>query len=240
MCNSATATSSKSEVLLIIPAFNEEDSIVDTVERVVSFGYDYVVINDGSKDRTLEICESKGFNVVDLPRNLGIGGAVQTGYKYAKRHGYSIAVQFDGDGQHDIAYVDRIVNAVRGGVDLAIGSRFIGNESQFQSTNMRRLGIKWLSFWMRLFTGSRHSDPTSGFRAAGTRAIDLFCGFYPTDYPEPESIVKACKLGLRVVDVPVSMNERIGGSSSINAFASVYYMIKVTLAIFIIGLQGGR
>ena len=136
---------SKSRVLVIIPAYNEEDNIVATVQSVVDCGYDYVVVNDGSTDDTLQICKDNGINVLDLPQNLGIGGAVQAGHKYAQRFGYDIDVQVDGDGQHDPSYIPHLIKEIANGSDLVIGSRFLEKTDGFQSTFMRRLGIKWLS-----------------------------------------------------------------------------------------------
>ena len=166
---------------------------------------------------------------------MGIGGAVQAGHKFALERGYDVDVQFDGDGQHEVSCIPDLIQAVTDGADLAIGSRFIGNENEFKSTFMRRLGIRWLSGVIRLF-GGRVSDPTSGFRACGKSAIELFSREYPIDYPEPESIVAAIKCGFHVEECPVIMHERQGGESSIKALSSMYYMIKVTLAIIILGV----
>lgn len=221
------------KVLIVIPAYNEADNILNTVRGVVEHGYDYIVVNDGSRDATLDVCRSNGLNVLDLPMNLGIGGAVQAGHKYAQRFGYDIDIQLDGDGQHDPAYLDALVREVASGADLVIGSRFLEKTDGFQSTFMRRVGITWLSAMLKLCTGRRVSDPTSGFRACGCRAIDLFCASYPVDYPEPESIAVAIKSGLSVKEVSVEMRERQGGTSSIGGLSSVYYMIKVSLAILI-------
>ena len=202
--------------LVIIPAFNEEANILDTVSSVEEAGYDYVVINDGSTDDTLRVCRDAGVNVLDLPQNLGIGGAVQAGHKYAKRFGYDVDIQVDGDGQHDAHYISRLLDEINNGSDLVIGSRFLEESEGFKSTFLRRLGIRWLSAVIHLTTRVRVSDPTSGFRACGSKAIDL-------------AMVK----GLRVTEVPVVMKERQGGKSSISGFSSIYYMIKVTLAIII-------
>ncbi|VWL91011.1 Polyprenol monophosphomannose synthase [Collinsella intestinalis] len=221
------------KVLIVIPAYNEADNILNTVSGVVEHGFDYVVVNDGSRDTTLDVCRSNGLNVLDLPMNLGIGGAVQAGHKYAQRFGYDIDIQLDGDGQHDPAYLDALVHEVVSGADLVIGSRFLEKTDGFQSTFMRRVGITWLSAILKLCTGRHVSDPTSGFRACGRRAIDLFCASYPVDYPEPESIAVAIKSGLSVKEVSVEMRERQGGTSSIGGLSSVYYMIKVSLAILI-------
>ena len=221
------------KVLIVIPAYNEADNILNTVSGVVEHGFDYVVVNDGSRDTTLDVCRSNGLNVLDLPMNLGIGGAVQAGHKYAQRFGYDIDIQLDGDGQHDPAYLDALVHEVVSGADLVIGSRFLEKTDGFQSTFMRRVGITWLSAILKLCTGRHVSDPPSGFRACGRRAIDLFCASYPVDYPEPESIAVAIKSGLSVKEVSVEMRERQGGTSSIGGLSSVYYMIKVSLAILI-------
>lgn len=209
------------KVLIVIPAYNEADNILNTVSGVVEHGFDYVVVNDGSRDTTLDVCRSNGLNVLDLPMNLGIGGAVQAGHKYAQRFGYDIDIQLDGDGQHDPAYLDALVHEVVSGADLVIGSRFLEKTDGFQSTFMRRVGITWLSAILKLCTGRHVSDPTSGFRACGRRAIDLFCASYPVDYPEPESIAVAIKSGLSVKEVSVEMRERQGGTSSIGGLSSV-------------------
>ena len=223
--------------LIIIPAYNEEASIASVVHNVIEAGYDYLVINDGSKDRTLDICREYGFNVLNLPRNLGIGGAVQAGHLYALQHGYDIDIQFDGDGQHDAAYLSSLVSAIEQGADIAIGSRYLRENNGFKSTFMRRIGIKWLSFWIHLFSRHTVTDATSGFLACGYRAIKLFSTIYPYDYPEPESIVTALCHSLNVAEVPVVMHERQGGQSSISPLKGAYYMIKVTLAIAISALS---
>ena len=224
-------------VLIIIPAYNEADSIEYAVQKVIEQGFDYLVVNDGSQDETLAICQSNGYNVLNLPRNLGIGGAVQAGHMYAFEHGYDIDIQFDGDGQHDAAYLNALVDSIARGADIAIGSRYLEDTDGFKSTFMRRVGIAWLSAWIRLFRNTRITDPTSGFRACGKRAIELFCSTYPYDYPEPESIVTALGHGLTVNEVPVVMHERQGGQSSISPLKGAYYMIKVTLAIAISALS---
>ena len=230
----------QSRVLVIIPAYNESEAILDTVNDVIATGFDYVVVNDGSTDATLDICRSNHVNVLNLPQNLGIGGAVQAGHKYAKKFGYEIDIQVDGDGQHDPSYIAALVDQVDAGSDLVVGSRFLEKTEGFQSTAMRRLGIAWLSGVIRALTHRTVTDPTSGFRACGPRAINLFCEDYPTDYPEPDSIVTALSRGLVVSEVPVCMRERQGGMSSISGFSSVYYMIKVTLAILISAFSKSR
>lgn len=221
--------------LIIIPAYNESANIKDTVENIITTvpDFDYVVINDHSKDNTLEILRENHFNYVNLPVNLGIGGAVQTGYKYALANGYDAAVQVDADGQHDVSYLENLVTKMeKEQADMVIGSRFINNEG-FQSTFMRRIGISYFTRMIRHLTGHIITDPTSGFRLANRKVIKLFAETYPTDYPEPESIVYLLKRKMKVVEEPVVMKERQGGVSSIRMSSSVYYMVKVTLAILI-------
>lgn len=227
-------------VLIVIPAYNEESAIAQVVQTVRSAGYDYVVVNDGSTDGTLAVCRAQGINVLDLPQNLGIGGAVQAGHLYALENGYDVDIQVDGDGQHDISCVPALLERISDGADLVVGSRFIEPIEGFKSTAARRAGIRWLSGCIRLVTGLTVNDVTSGFRASGRAAIELFARRYPVDYPEPESLVMVHNAGLRIDEVPVVMHERQGGVSSIHAFSAVYYMIKVTLAILIEGVAGKR
>jgi glycosyltransferase involved in cell wall biosynthesis len=230
------------KTLIIIPAYNEEANISSVAETVIGAGYDYVIVNDGSKDATVDICRQNGFNVLNLSENLGIGGAIQAGHRYALAHGYDVDIQFDGDGQHDIAFVPALLSAIESGADLVVGSRFVEETDGFKSTIMRRVGIKWLEFWIKLFSGCKITDSTSGFRACNRTAIELFCDYYPSDYPEPESAAYAHIRGLKVQEVPVVMHERAGGVSSIGKLSSVYYMLKVSLAIAIlrIGRSGRR
>lgn len=221
--------------LIIIPAYNESANIKNTVENIKHIvpDFDYVVINDHSTDSTLSILEENHFNFVNLPINLGIGGAVQTGYKYAHENDYDIAVQVDGDGQHDVSYLhDLSETLIKDNADMVIGSRFIKSEG-FQSTFMRRVGIAYFTKLIRRLTGHTITDPTSGFRMANRKVISIFAKEYPRDYPEPESIVTLLKAGFKVEEVPVKMKERQGGVSSIHIGNSAYYMIKVTLAIWI-------
>lgn len=221
--------------LVILPAYNEGNNIKNTVEDIISCapGYDYVVINDCSTDNTAEVCEENHIPYIDLPVNLGIGGAVQTGYRYASEHGYEIAVQLDGDGQHDASFIREMEKELlRKQADMVIGSRFIKKEG-FQSSRLRRLGIAFFSRLIRLCTGTRIADPTSGFRMVGKELIDSFAKEYPRDYPEPESIVSVIRQKKKIVEIPVIMRERQGGISSISLFKSVYYMVKVTLAILV-------
>lgn len=226
------------KVLVIIPAYNEEKNILKAVNEIKKIDLkkdyiDYVVINDGSKDNTKKVCKENNISVINLPFNLGIGGAVQTGYKYALYNDYDIAVQFDGDCQHDSSYIKDLVSEIKNGNDLVIGSRFIKNLSKFKSTKMRRVGIKFLSLLIKIFTGKKIYDPTSGFRACNKKVIKMFALNYPNDYPEPDTIVSVIKKGYKVSEIPVMMNERKNGKSSISFLNSIYYMIKVSLAIII-------
>lgn len=221
--------------LIIIPAFNEESNIEKTVTAIQknAQGFDYVIINDCSTDRTKQICAEKGYNVVNLPINLGIGGAVQTGYKYALERDYDVVVQVDGDGQHDPEFLNEMADyLMENELDMVIGSRFIEKEG-FQSSKLRRVGIVFFSKLIKLLTGTLITDPTSGLRMIGRNAMALFAADYPRDYPEPESVVAVIRRNMKVKEIPVVMKERQGGVSSISLKKSVYYMIKVTLAILI-------
>lgn len=221
--------------IVIIPAYNESASIVNTIKDIEenSEGFDYIIINDRSTDNTLDICRKNKLNVLDLPLNLGIGGAVQTGYWYAYENGYDIAVQFDGDGQHDAKYLNQMADyLIENKLDMVIGSRFITNEG-FQSSGARRLGIKYFTFLIQLLTGKKITDPTSGYRMCSKEVIKFFSNQYPKDYPEPETVVALIRRGRKVDEMPVVMRAREGGISSISPKKSIYYMFKVTLAIFI-------
>lgn len=231
-------------VLIIIPAYNEETNILKTVNSVIEyrkncdFQLDYIVINDGSTDNTYQICKDNNIKCINLIQNLGIGGAVQTGYIYANIKDYDIAVQFDGDGQHDISSLGGLIKPIADNEsDFVVGSRFLSKASGFKSTFMRRVGIKWLSFLIKILTGKRIFDVTSGFRAAGKKAIRLLSREYPIDYPEPESIVFLLNNSITVSEVQVNMFEREGGTSSIHSWKTVYYMIKVSLSILCAKLQ---
>lgn len=229
------------KVLLIIPAYNEAENIERVVDNIIENypQYDYIVINDGSKDNTRDVCKARGYQFLNLSVNLGIGGAVQTGYKYAKDKGYEIAVQIDGDGQHDIAYLEKMLPYLENQeADVVIGSRFIDKEG-FQSSAARRTGIKILSSLIFLCTGCRVKDVTSGFRAVNQTYIKIYAENYPNDYPEPEAIVSAVMHGGVIKECPVVMRERENGTSSINFVKSIYYMIKVTLAILVCRISFG-
>ena len=234
------------KVLLIIPAYNEQENIKDTVKKIEEFSHeiDYIVINDGSTDQTETILTENHINHIKLVHNLGIGGAVQTGYKYAYENGYDIAIQFDGDGQHDVNYVPQICEPlINGQADMCIGTRYLDKSaSKFQSTFMRRLGSRFISFMIKCLCKQKITDPTSGFRAADKSIIEEFAKEYPTDYPEPESTVCMLKKGYKVTEVPVNMKERVAGKSFVSPWTSIDYMIKVSLAIFIdsIGIKKER
>lgn len=223
------------KILVLVPCYNEEENIVATIERLKATcpGVDFLVINDCSTDSSPALLKNHGYPYLDLPINLGIGGGVQCGYQYARDNGYDVAVQMDGDGQHDPRYLFHVVDPVlQGQYDMCIGSRFIQKEG-FQTSFMRRVGIRFLSGLIRLLCGKQVLDVTSGFRAANRRMIEYFSRHYASDYPEPEAILSASLSGFRVGEVPVVMQERQGGMSSISTFKSAYYMIKVSLALII-------
>jgi glycosyltransferase involved in cell wall biosynthesis len=221
--------------LVIIPAYNEEGNLEKTINDITENapGFDYVIINDCSTDNTLEMCRHHGFHYLNLPVNLGIGGAVQTGYRYAFYHGYDLAVQFDGDGQHSAAHLEDMAKVLeKSGADMVIGSRFIEKEG-FQSSGLRRVGIRYFTMLIHLLTGKTITDPTSGMRMVNRKLLEKFTNEYPKDYPEPESVVTILSENYKVKEVPVIMNEREEGVSSISLRNSVYYMIKVSFAILI-------
>lgn len=221
--------------LVIIPAYNEAGNILQTIQDIKenTKDFDYIIINDCSNDETIDICKRESLNYIDLPVNLGIGGAVQTGYMYAYRNGYDIAIQFDGDGQHSAKYLEEMSEKIANeDIDMVIGSRFITNEG-FQSSGMRRLGIRFLSILIKIMSGHKVTDPTSGMRMVNRKLIKLFAYDYPKDYPEPESVVYILARKYKVMEVPVLMNARQEGTSSISPLKSIYYMIKVSIAIII-------
>lgn len=228
-------------VLVIIPAYNEAENIVHVVNHMMEVApqYDYLVINDGSTDDTPNLCRRENFHYLDLSINMGIGGAVQAGYIYARKSDYDIAVQMDGDGQHDIAYLDKLLAPIISGeTDITIGSRFLEKEG-FQSSATRRLGINILSGLIWLMTGKRVMDVTSGYRAVNRMFIEIYSKDFPMDYSEPEAIVSAVMHRGRIMEIPVQMRAREGGTSSITFKKSIYYMIKVTLAILLCRMSYG-
>ena len=223
------------KTLVIIPCYNESENIVRVIENLKKHApdVDYIIVNDCSTDNTEEILKAHKFNYLNNPINLGIGGGVQLGYMYANENGYDIAVQMDGDGQHDPRYLDKVIApVVSGECDMSIGSRFIEKEG-FQTSFMRRLGINIISFMIFFLTGKRIKDTTSGFRACNRKLIEFFSRSYADDYPEPEAIVACLASGYTVGEVAVVMEERQGGVSSIRSLKSAYYMIKVCLSLIV-------
>lgn len=221
--------------IIVIPAYNEEGNLEKTVRdiRENAPDFDYVIVNDCSTDNTLGMCREKGFSYLNLPVNLGIGGAVQTGYRYAYYHGYDLAVQFDGDGQHSAKFLAQMALVLEETEsDMVIGSRFIEKEG-FQSSGLRRIGIRYFSLLIKLLTGKTVTDPTSGMRMINRKLLKKFTNEYPKDYPEPESVVTVLSEKHKVTEIPVVMNEREEGISSISLRNSVYYMIKVSFAVVI-------
>lgn len=233
------------KVLVIVPAYNEALNIRAVVESIRNAAaelthdtVDIAVVNDGSADDTASAAREAGACVLDLPFNLGIGGAVQTGFKFAHELQYDAAVQVDGDGQHDPSYLGTILEPLRSDkADVVIGSRFIRDNGGFRSTSMRRMGIRIFRGVNSMILRQRLTDNTSGFRSYSRTAIAVLAEHYPTDYPEPESAVMLGKAGFRIVEVPVRMRERQGGRSSITFWRSGYYMIKVLFAILMSALR---
>lgn len=229
------------KVLIIIPAYNEEKAIKNTVKSILDYNkkyktkYDYIVINDGSTDDTLKVLEKNKIKHINLISNLGIGGAVQTGYKYAYKNGYDIAIQFDGDGQHDVSYIKKLIEPIeQGKANMVIGSRFIDkNTSEFKSTALRRVGINILSIIIKFKTKMKLYDVTSGFRAVDGNILKIFSNYYPVEYPEPISTVNVINKNYIVKEIPVKMKPRKAGVSSIKNLKSVYYMVNVILSIML-------
>jgi hypothetical protein len=223
------------KLLIIVPAYNEEESLPGVIRDIRTHTplAGIIVVNDGSRDRTAAVARELGVDVLNLPFNLGIGGAMQAGYLYAAQHGYEIAVQFDGDGQHRAEELRKLLEPLaRDEADLVIGSRFV-QPGQYKAPIMRRIGISIFSFTLSCILESPVKDTTSGFRAANKKVIAFFSRFYPEDYPEVEALVLLHKQGLRIAEVPVDMRERTGGRTSITPGKSIYYMVKVLLAVFI-------
>ncbi len=223
------------KILIIVPAFNEEASLPGVIRDLKQHlpSADVLVVNDGSRDGTSRIAREAGIMVLDLPFNLGIGGAMQAGYLYAQRHDYDVVVQFDGDGQHLASEIGKLLKPISSGAaDLVIGSRFLvpGN---YRAPFFRKLGISIFSFVLSRILGMSVTDSTSGFRAANRKVVEFFARIYPDDYPEVESLVLLHKMNMRMLEVAAAMQERTGGKSSITAVRSVYYMTKVLMAIFI-------
>jgi glycosyltransferase involved in cell wall biosynthesis len=226
-------------VLIIVPAYNEAGSVPTLIADLTSRypQYDVVVINDGSTDDTVRVVRESKARLVTLPCNLGIGGAMQTGFKIARDEGYDVAVQVDGDGQHPADQVQSLVGALlQSGCDMAIGSRFLAKDG-FQSTMGRRLGIRFFSLWLSALCRTRITDATSGFRAISRRAIRLLARNYAEDYPEVEAVLVLHRAALRICEVPVQMSARSEGRSSISGWNSIGYMLKVSLAILMCSIR---
>ena len=221
------------KILVVVPAYNEEDSIKGVIEDLrENFPQgDVLIVNDGSGDRTSEVAKALGVNIIDLPYNVGIGGAMQTGFLYALQGGYDAALQFDGDGQHHADQIEKILKPfLSGSADLVVGSRFL-SEGGFTSSVQRRIGSKMLSFVVSTLIRKKITDTTSGFRVYGKKTLEFFSTVYPEDYPEVETFILAHKKKLRIVEVPSEIGPRTGGKSSINFSQAFYYMVKVLLAI---------
>jgi glycosyltransferase involved in cell wall biosynthesis len=227
------------KILVIVPAYNEEKNIEKTVRdlKLNTPLCDILVIDDGSVDRTRELAEQAGATVVSLPVNLGIGGAVQTGFIYALNNGYSIALQVDGDGQHRADEIQKLVEPIfNSEADVTIGSRFL-SQTSYKAPISRRLGIIILSWTINTVVRKRFTDPTSGFRAYNRKALNILCKHYSIDYPEPDAIVTLIKNGLELTEITVEMEHRQHGKSSITPLKSGYYMLKVSLAIVLNSLM---
>ena len=227
-------------IVAIVPAFNEAGAIGGVVDaiRAADPAYDVVVIDDGSRDETGAIARSHGAAVVTLPYNIGIGGTVQTGFRYALEHGYETAVRLDGDGQHDPSELPKLLGPIeRGEADIVTGSRFVDGSGEYRPPLARRIGIIWFAKIVSLLTRQRVTDTTSGFQALNRKGVALFAGDYPNDYPEVEATVLIFKHRLRLVEVAVTMRERETGQSSITFVRSIYYVLKVTLALLMAMLR---
>jgi glycosyltransferase involved in cell wall biosynthesis len=228
---------------IIIPCYNEQYNIKPLINQLSESGYknNILVINDGSSDETTNVVKQfKNITLIELPLNVGIGGAVKTGLIYLSRNDFKTAIKIDGDGQHPPDQIEKLLNALnQNKADIIVGSRFLEEEQEgFKSTLTRRIGISFLQKVCKLLTGQKITDPTSGFRAYNRKAIEFMAQHYPSfDYPEPEEIILAVKNDLRIKEVPVIMRERQHGKSSISAGNSIYYMIKVTLAMIFTALR---
>ncbi len=233
--------SKRSDLLIVVPAYNEAQSIGLVIEdlRKMDLEMDILVVNDGSADSTSAVARATGKAlVVDLPKNLGIGGAVQTGFKYAARNGYRLAIQFDGDGQHLAEEIPKLLARLeQGGVNMVIGSRFQQKHAGYRSTFIRRLGIRLFEGLNSVLIGQRITDNTSGFRAYDRQAIEFLSIHYPVDYPEPETIILLGRNHFKISEVSAEMRERQGGGSSIAGLKGAYYMIKVILAVLMTFLR---
>jgi len=229
-------------IVVIIPAYNEEKSIKDVIEKIITSipSADILVVNDGSKDQTVLRAREAGAYVIELPFNLGIGGAMQTGYLYAKQNGYDIAIQCDGDGQHDPVYIQKIIEPIiKDNADMVVGSRYL-EKTLYKSKLMRRIGILFFSGAVSMIIRKKITDPTSGFRAVNREVIEYFAWKYPSDYPEVDVLVRLNNRNFRIMEVPVEMKVRQGGKSSITPLKSIYYMAKVSLALIINSIRSSK
>jgi hypothetical protein len=227
-------------IVAVVPAWNESGAIGRVVDEIMAVdpSVDVVVVDDASSDDTAEVAEARGAVVLRLPFNVGIGGAVQTGFRFALAEGYELAVRLDGDGQHDASEIPRILGPVEAGeADLVIGSRFVDGTGSYRPPLARRLGIRVFARLVSLLGGQRVTDTTSGFVALDRRGIELFAREYPHDYPEVEATLVALRSGLRLAQVQVEMRERASGSSSITFVRSLYYIVKVMLALLVASLR---
>jgi len=226
----------KPSVCIIIPAYNEEGSIASVISLIrksiknSDWRFHLLVVNDNSLDKTKEIAEQLGVSVLDLPFNLGIGGAVQTGLRYAQENGYDVALQIDADGQHNPRYIPKLLKKLNKNVDMIIGSRY-AEPTDYKSPFMRRLGNRVFSGLIQFTCGEKVYDTTSGYRIFNKKAISFLAKYYPADFPEPESIVKLLKNGFAIKEVPVEMNKRSGGKSSVTPLKAIYFMLSISIAI---------
>lgn len=236
--NTIVEETDSQKILIIVPAYNEQEVIKETIEEINNKApqCDVVVINDCSTDRTFQKVKETNAVVIDLPNNLGIGGAVQTGYKYAYDNGYDIAIQVDGDGQHDPSYINKLVEEINLGNDMVIGSRFVG-KTKYKQTFMRMLGIRITSEIIKIFTNEKIYDTTSGLRAVNRSIIEEFAKEYPYDYPEPCTTMQMLLKGKQIKEIKVEMRQRTTGKSSISPLKSIGYMFKVTLSLILLGLK---
>lgn len=225
-----------SKVLVIVPAYNESGNVRQTIRdiRRQALPVDIVVVNDGSSDATAQEAREERVTVLSHQWNLGIGATVQTGLLFARRRKYDVAIQVDGDGQHDAQFVNDLIQPIlTGQADVVIGSRFLPPFQGYRSSFIRRIGIHFFAWLISRLTGCPVTDPTSGFRAFNQRTLRFFSEYYPQDFPEPEAIVLAQRQGLRVVEIPVLMRSRGSGHSSIRYLKTFHYMVKVTFAIML-------
>lgn len=229
------------KVLVIIPAYNEESNILNTIKSIKKYKdikFDYIVINDGSTDNTLDVLQKNNINHLSLPFNMGIGAAVQTGYKYAYYNDYDVAVQFDGDGQHDISYLKKVITPIKNKeADMVVGSRYVEDISEFKSTFARQMGIKLISTFIKILTKRKVYDITSGYRAVNRKVLKIFAKIYPQEYPEPITNYSLLKSGYKVKELGVNMYARENGESSIDFFKSIYYVFNVIMSILLFNFK---